>query len=109
VTDALINGAGPPKPFADAMDTIVSRAIAQNTRTFVDAEQNEFQQAINKWTVDLIRRYNRDGKVFIFNTVEAYLKEVRQKFEHQLTLAHAEGWTLAIKLVRGAYINSDPR
>jgi len=41
--------------------------------------------------------------------VQAYLKEVRQKFEHQLALAHAEGWTLAIKLVRGAYIDSDPR
>jgi len=56
VTDALINGADPPKPFADAMDTIVSRAIAQNTRIFVDAEQNEFQQAINKWTVDRMSR-----------------------------------------------------
>jgi proline dehydrogenase len=109
VTDALINGTDPPKPFAEAMDAIVSRAIAQNTRIFVDAEQNEFQQAIDTWTIDLMRRHNQDGKVFIFNTVQAYLKHARQKFEHQLKLAHAEGWTLAIKLVRGAYIDSDPR
>jgi proline dehydrogenase len=109
VTDALLNGEEPPKAFAEAMDAIVSRVIAQNTRIFVDSEQDEFQQAIDKWTIDLMRRHNRDGKVFIFNTVQAYLKEARQKFEHQLKLAHKEGWTLAIKLVRGAYIDSDPR
>jgi len=38
VTDALINGADPPKLFVEAMDAIVSRAIAQNTRIFVDSE-----------------------------------------------------------------------
>jgi proline dehydrogenase len=56
-----------------------------------------------------MRRHNQDGKVLIFNTVQAYLKKARQKFEDQLQLAQNEGWTLAIKLVRGAYIDSDPR
>lgn len=56
-----------------------------------------------------MRKYNRNGKAVLYNTLQAYLKASRQKLEHQLQLAHREGWTLAIKLVRGAYIENDIR
>ena len=45
----------------------------------------------------------------LYNTLQAYLKASREKLEHQLQLAHREGWTLAIKLVRGAYIKNNTR
>jgi len=91
------------------MGRIIDRALAQNARIFVDAEHDKFQHTIDRWTIDLMRRHNRNGKMLIYNTIQAYLKNARQKVEHHLQLAHTEGWTLAFKLVRGAYIAQDPR
>ncbi|KAL9014238.1 MAG: hypothetical protein Q9173_001106 [Seirophora scorigena] len=48
-----------------------------------------------------MREFNRDGKTLLYNKLQAYLKSSHTK------LAHAESWTLAIKLVRGAYIEND--
>ena len=69
------------------------------------------QPTIDSWTISLMRKHNRaaDGTAVIYNTLQAYLKASRQKLAHQLQLAHQEGWTLAIKLVRGAYISNDIR
>ena len=56
-----------------------------------------------------MRRYNTDGKALVYNTLQAYLKASRASLKSQLAVAHQEGWTLAIKLVRGAYIKNDTR
>jgi proline dehydrogenase len=108
VTDAVINGADPSKPFADAMDIIVSRAIVQNTRTFVDAEQNEFQQAINKWTVNLMRRYTETVK----SSSSIPCKHTSKRFgRNSNTNSHSRmrkdgRWQSNLC---AAYIDSDPR
>ena len=109
VTDDLLQGNDPPRAFLDAMDAILQKATAQNCRIWVDAEQQVLQHCIDRWTIDLMRKYNRNGKGVLYNTLQAYLKASREKLEHQLQLAHSEGWTLAIKLVRGAYIENDIR
>lgn len=56
-----------------------------------------------------MRKYNVSNTALVYNTLQAYLKHSRSKLQAQLTTAKQEGWTLAIKLVRGAYIDSDPR
>ncbi|KAL8830588.1 MAG: hypothetical protein Q9191_001341 [Dirinaria sp. TL-2023a] len=109
ITDDLLRGNAPPRAFVDAMDAILQRAMAQNCRIWIDAEQQVLQHSIDRWTIDLMRKYNRSGKVVLYNTLQAYLKSSRKKLEQQLQLAHEEGWTLAIKLVRGAYIENDVR
>lgn len=109
VTEALMQGREPPEEFTAAMDVICKKARDQNCRLWIDAEQQVLQAAIDRWTIDLMRRYNRDGKVVVYNTLQAYLKESRSKLKHQMSLAAQEDWTLAIKLVRGAYIANDQR
>lgn len=109
ITNDLLRGNAPPEAFVEAMDAISQKAIARNCRIWIDAEQQVVQHSIDRWTIDLMRKYNRNGKAVIYNTLQAYLKASRQKLEHQLQLAHREGWTLAIKLVRGAYIENDIR
>lgn len=91
------------------MDAICEKAEASNCRLWVDSEQQVVQKAIDRWTIDFMRKYNRNGKVVVYNTLQAYLKESRSKLQHQLSLADKEGWTLAVKLVRGAYIANDQR
>ena len=64
---------------------------------------------IDKWTIDLMRKWNTDGNVLVYNTIQSYLKASRTKLKEQLALASKENWTLAVKLVRGAYIATDYR
>ena len=91
------------------MDAILQKALAQNCRIWIDAEQQFLQASIDRWTIDLMRKYNRDRRPVLYNTLQAYLKLSREKLQHQLRLAQREGWQLAIKLVRGAYIENDIR
>lgn len=81
----------------------------QKSRLWVDAEQQIFQPAIDAWTIDLMRRFNRDGDAVVFTTIQAYLKSSAANVERHLDLARDEGWTLGIKLVRGAYISHEIR
>ncbi|MDI1492580.1 MAG: proline dehydrogenase [Ramalina farinacea] len=91
------------------MDAILQKASDQNCRVWIDAEQQYLQHSIESWTIDMMRKWNRAGKAVVCNTIQAYLKSFKDKLAHQLNLAHQEGWTLAIKLVRGAYIENDIR
>lgn len=91
------------------MTEIIAAAQKKKCRIIVDAEQQSIQNAIDEWTINWMREHNRNAEVLIYNTLQSYLKDSRAKLIHQLNLAEREGWQLAIKLVRGAYIGSDPR
>ncbi|KAI7284186.1 FAD-linked oxidoreductase [Hortaea werneckii] len=109
MTEALSRGDELPQQFNEAMDAIAQAASAKGTRIWIDAEQQVLQHSIDRVTINLMRRYNTNGRALIYNTLQAYLKGSRPKLIHQLRLSQKEGWTLAIKLVRGAYINYDIR
>ncbi|KAL4919572.1 FAD-linked oxidoreductase-like protein [Aspergillus aurantiobrunneus] len=99
----------PPPRIQVAISEICAAAAAQGSRIWIDAEQQVFQSAIDTWTIDLMRRFNRNGNVVVFNTIQAYLKASTENVNRHLRLAQMEGWTLGIKLVRGAYIAHDYR
>ncbi|KAL5041003.1 hypothetical protein BDW71DRAFT_201722 [Aspergillus fruticulosus] len=99
----------PPPRMQAAILEICATAAAQGSRLWIDAEQQIFQPAIDNWTIDLMRQFNRQGKVVVFNTIQAYLKASTENVSRHLKLAQAEGWALGIKLVRGAYIAHDYR
>ncbi|KAL4745776.1 hypothetical protein BDW72DRAFT_207923 [Aspergillus terricola var. indicus] len=99
----------PPPRMHAAILEICATAAAQGSRLWIDAEQQIFQPTIDNWTIDLMRQFNRRGKVVVFNTIQAYLKASTENVSRHLTLAQAEGWALGIKLVRGAYIAHDYR
>jgi proline dehydrogenase len=82
------------------MSAICERAAAQGSRVWIDAEQQEFQSTIDRWTVDMMRRYNTNGQALVSLTLQAYLKSARTTLEKLLQQAHNEGWTLGVKLVR---------
>lgn len=104
-----MSGAEPPSQFLEAMDSICEKAKDQDCRIWIDAEQQVLQKTIDKWVIAMMRRYNTNGNALVYNTLQAYLKASKIKLRDQIQTSAQEGWTLAIKLVRGAYIANDQR
>lgn len=110
VMQAMVNGTELPKAFYTAVDAMCEMACAQGTRILVDSEQAAVQKSIDRIAIDMMRKWNKAGeRPLIYNTIQAYLKESKTKLAEQLSLASKEGWSMGIKLVRGAYIGSEER
>lgn len=98
----------PAPALASAIDSICSLAASRGVRLLFDAEQAALQPGIDDWTLAYMRKYNR-GRVCVYGTYQAYLKSCAATLSEHLRMAKQEGFSLGVKLVRGAYINSDPR
>lgn len=55
------------------------------------------------------RVYNRGRSAVIYNTYQCYLKSTAGQISKHLAMAKADGHILGLKLVRGAYLHSEPR
>lgn len=100
----------PPSPaLASAIDSICDLAASRGVRLLFDAEQQAVQAGIDDWTLDYMRRYNRDGRTVVYGTYQAYLKATPATLSKHLAAAQRESFSLGVKLVRGAYLGSDPR
>ncbi|CAD6441318.1 f20ddb23-c530-46e9-bfc4-cbc6bd1bc9ae [Sclerotinia trifoliorum] len=106
---ALSNNLPPPPLVQESMHLLLNTALSQKARIWLDAEQQDLQHGIEKWTIDLMRIYNTGPKALLYTTMQAYLKATPANIFHHLQLAQAENWTLGIKLVRGAYIATEKR
>lgn len=98
----------PTEVMESAMIEICERAKQRNIGLLFDAEQTAVQNGIDAWTMDFQKRYNRDSAI-VFGTYQAYLKATPRVLMRHLASAHRDGFVLGIKLVRGAYMASDPR
>ena len=98
-----------PAPIMRAMEEICDHVRRQGSRVWIDAEQQVFQPTLDDWTIDLMRKHNRDGEALVYNTIQAYLKGARANANRHVRLAAEEGWTVGVKLVRGAYIENEIR
>jgi proline dehydrogenase len=73
---------------------------------FIDAEESWMQDAVDNLAREMMEKYNRE-RAIIYNTVQLYrtdrLEFLRKSFEQ----AEAGGYFLAVKLVRGAYMEKE--
>lgn len=106
---ALEANAEPDAVMKDALDRICQAAKAKGAKLLFDAEHYSQQRGIDSWTMKLMEKYNRDGELVVYNTYQMYLKESTATLAAHLALARSRNFALGVKLVRGAYINSDPR
>ncbi|KAJ5887466.1 hypothetical protein N7495_007507 [Penicillium taxi] len=109
VTEAFAAVQMPPKQMLVALKEICNKCKDRNVRLLVDAESQHFQWGIMRITLELMQQYNRDGFAVVYNTYQAYLKSTSDTLASHLVAAQKEGFTLGLKLVRGAYIASDNR
>jgi hypothetical protein len=107
----LSHQTSPSPALKEAIDSICDLAAARDIRLLFDAEQAAVQPGIDMWTLEYMRRYNalRPGKAVVYGTYQAYLKSTPTVLASHLAAAQKDNFTLGVKLVRGAYIGSDPR
>ncbi|KAI9684165.1 MAG: proline dehydrogenase [Trizodia sp. TS-e1964] len=101
----------PSKALAEALTDICNAAAKRSIRILFDAEQQAIQTGIDAWILYLAERYNRPAQASarIYGTYQAYLKSTPATLTEHLKRARQGGFALGVKLVRGAYLSSDPR
>ena len=102
----------PPNRFLEeATIEICNLAVARGVRLLFDAEQDAVQRGIDAWTLSFQERYNKayPGQATVYGTYQAYLRSSPATLSQHLAIAQDKGFTLGVKLVRGAYMASDPR
>ncbi|KAI9648189.1 hypothetical protein NHQ30_002821 [Ciborinia camelliae] len=94
-----------------AIDDICALAAERGVKLAFDAEHAAVQAGIDLWTLKYMKRHNQPGKggAVIYGTYQAYLKACPQVVAKHMAIARKENFTLGVKLVRGAYMGSDPR
>lgn len=107
--DAFAQGNLPPQQMLDALDEVAVKCKERGIQIIVDAESQHWQRGIARTTLELMRKFNIDGKAVIYNTYQAYLKATPKNVAQHLAEAQKDGFTLGLKLVRGAYMLSDER
>ncbi|KAL8742676.1 MAG: hypothetical protein Q9184_008215 [Pyrenodesmia sp. 2 TL-2023] len=105
----LIESSSPSPTISQATTEICEYAKSRGVRLLFDAEQTVIQDTIDRWTLKFQRKYNRDRCALVYGTYQAYLRSSPATLAEHLAMAQQEGFTLGVKLVRGAYMASDPR
>ena len=101
-----------PSSFMDAsIQRVCDLAISRNVRLLVDAEEQAVQPGIEHWTMKYQKYCNSQtpGRAIFYNTYQAYLCSTPATIARDLETARQEGYTLGVKLVRGAYLKTEPR
>ncbi|KAH3678954.1 hypothetical protein WICMUC_001322 [Wickerhamomyces mucosus] len=77
--------------------------------TCVDAENFAMQQGVYKLQRELFQKFNKINKpVQVVGTVQMYLRSSIPQIELEDKIAKQQGYKVGLKLVRGAYIHSEP-
>ncbi len=75
-------------------------------RVFVDAEDSWIQAAIDRLATAMMEKFNRE-KPLIFNTIQMYRSDRLEFLKYAHREAQEKGYILAVKLVRGAYMEKE--
>ncbi len=90
------------------LDKICSIAKEKNIGVLIDAEETWIQDPVDAITMIMMDGYNKD-KVVVYNTIQLYRHD-RLFFLHDCYKAALErNFTLAVKIVRGAYMEKERR
>lgn len=89
------------------IQNIIHIGIKNNNKFLIDAENNEIQSKINNITNDMLLEFNNNVNVNVYKTYQMYRKDSYNILQQDLTNYYNKNILLGIKLVRGAYYNTD--
>lgn len=110
------------KQLWEALREIAERAKQHGSvRLAIDAEYSWYQPAIDAMYEAIAAEYNRPAKAssdtpqgsvtgpLVYNTFQAYLRRTPSQLAASFERARLNGYTLGVKLVRGAYVDIENR
>jgi len=106
---ALSQKLDPSPALKEAIDSICDLATSRGVRLLFDAEQSSLQPGVDAWSLAYMRRYNKKDLAVVYGTYQSYLKGCPSVLASHLAVARKENFSLGVKLVRGAYLGTDPR
>ncbi|KAF2278912.1 FAD-linked oxidoreductase [Westerdykella ornata] len=107
---SLLRDGAPPTPMmAESLQRICRAAAEKDVALLPGAEEEATNRGLEAWTLELQRQYNRAGKAVVYTTYQCYLKGTPARLAQHLKLAREGGWIAGVKLVRGAYLATEPR
>jgi len=122
---AILNGENPsdgdPTPFmTEPQMKLLEESIAtlqdvcqyakdKGIGVWLDAEQYSRQPAMNYVARRLMSTLNNDGKIWLYNTYQCYLKDAGQWIAMDVEHAKQQGYACGVKLVRGAYFDYEAK
>lgn len=78
-----------------------------NVPLVIDAEHTKVQPAIDYLTYSSAIKYNKDDNPIVYGTIQAYLKDAKERLLLATKAADKMGLPMGFKLVRGAYMSSE--
>jgi proline dehydrogenase len=88
------------------VEELCSYAHSLGQSLFIDAEETWIQDAIDALVTEMQAKYNRE-KPLIYNTLQMYRHDRLAYLKKSHEQAKAGGYFLAVKLVRGAYMEKE--
>ncbi|KAM4123904.1 hypothetical protein ACB094_01G191900 [Castanea mollissima] len=84
---------------------ICQKCLEANVPLTIDAEHTPVQPAIDYLTYSSAIMYNRDDNIIMYGTIQAYLKDAKERLLLVTKAIEKMGVPMGFKLVRGAYMS----
>ncbi|KAK9742464.1 hypothetical protein RND81_03G174900 [Saponaria officinalis] len=94
----------------DRLTKLCQRCLELNVPLTVDAEDTKIQPGIDYLTYNSAIEFNKLGEIpIVHGTIQAYLKDAKERLLLATNEASKTGVPLGFKLVRGAYMSSETK
>ena len=90
----------------DRMFRICTVAAEKNVGVLVDAEESWIQDPVDRLTIEMMEIFNKERPV-VYNTIQLYRHDRLDFLKLSYRIAQQQKFTLAVKLVRGAYMEKE--
>jgi proline dehydrogenase len=90
----------------DRMFRICSVAAEKNIGVLVDAEESWIQDPVDRLTIEMMEIFNKE-KAIVYNTIQLYRHDRLDFLKLSYRIAQQQKFKLAVKLVRGAYMEKE--
>ncbi|KAF8399201.1 hypothetical protein HHK36_015066 [Tetracentron sinense] len=88
---------------------LCEKCLETNLPLLIDAEYTSVRPVIDYLTYLAAISYNKSDYPIVFGTIQAYLKDSKERLVQVAQAAEQMGISVGFKLVRGAYISSETR
>ncbi len=90
----------------ERVNEICEYAYSLGQPIFIDAEESWIQDPVDNLAAEMMEKYNRERPI-IYNTIQLYRHDRLKFLKDSHTKAKDNGYYLAVKLVRGAYMEKE--